>query len=100
MKTYTGEWQEMGGCEVLVNGLPLNPRNDLYDHSPDGMRWSYGGSGCAQLALAILADLYDDKLAMRLHQPFKWLTIANFPKEDFKMTEEQVRKVVKQIQDE
>jgi len=41
---------------VLVNGKDLNPRSDLMNHSPDGFNWGYGGSGPAQLALAILAD--------------------------------------------
>jgi len=43
-------------CVVLVDGKPLAPRNDLFDHSPSGFEWGYGGSGPAQLALALLAD--------------------------------------------
>jgi hypothetical protein len=37
----------------------------------------YGGSGPAQLALAILADhLGDDQKAVRLHQDFNWSVVA------------------------
>jgi hypothetical protein len=37
----------------------------------------YGGSGPAQLALAILADhLGDDAAAVCLHQVFKWSVVA------------------------
>ena len=34
---------------------PLHKRLDLANHSPTGFSWGYGGSGPAQLALAILA---------------------------------------------
>jgi len=69
----------------LVNGkrahLPV--RLDLYNHSPDGFEYGYGGSGPAQLALALLADvLGDDDRAVRLHQPFKWRVIARLAQED------------------
>jgi hypothetical protein len=39
---------------------PLDPRYDLRNHSPAGFEWGYGGSGPAQLALAILADATGD----------------------------------------
>lgn len=51
---------------------PLELRLDLWNHSPTGFEWGYGGSGPAQLALAILADATEDaSLAIRLHQDFK-----------------------------
>lgn len=59
MKTYIGERLEHG-CEVYVledgKRRPLSLRLDLRNHSPEGFEWGYGGSGPAQLALAILAD--------------------------------------------
>jgi hypothetical protein len=58
-------------------GYPLPLRLDLQNHSPTGFAWGYGGSGPAQLALAILADhLGDDARAARLHQRFKWRAIG------------------------
>lgn len=43
-------------CHVLVNDqVPLPLRLDLRSHSPAGFAWGYGGSGPAQLALALLA---------------------------------------------
>lgn len=57
----------------------LDPRLDLRNHSPDGFAWGYGGSGPAQLALAILCDaLGDDERAEQLYQPFKDATVARF----------------------
>jgi hypothetical protein len=58
----------------------LPPRNDLLDHSPDGFQWGYGGSGPAQLALALIADATgDDRLAVRVHQRFKAEIVAGLP---------------------
>ena len=55
----------------------LDPRHDLYNHSPDGFEWGYGGSGPAQLALAILAHATcDARLSLRLYQLFKREVIA------------------------
>jgi hypothetical protein len=55
---------------------------DLFNHSPTGLEWGYGGSGPAQLALALLADaLNDDALALALYQRFKWKFIATIPQD-------------------
>jgi hypothetical protein len=55
--------------------LPLKLRLDLWRHA-ECFDWGDGGAGAAQLALAILADLVGDRLAIRLHQGFKWQRIA------------------------
>ena len=76
---------------MFVNGRPLNPRLDLWNHSPTGFEWGYGGSGPAQLALALLADhLGDDRKAVELHQPFKWAVVAKLPKQGWTLTTEQI----------
>jgi hypothetical protein len=67
---------------VYLDGRLLTPMRSqaVWNHSPDGFNWGYGGSGPAQLALAILlAAGLDDQRAMRLHQRFKWAVIANLP---------------------
>jgi hypothetical protein len=59
--------------------LPLDPRpsQKVWNHSPDGFQWGYGGSGPAQLSLAILLDVTGDKdRSVRLHQEFKRDKIA------------------------
>lgn len=69
-------------------GQALDPRFDLRRHSPTGFEWSYGGSGPAQLALAICADhLKDDELALKVYQYFKANVIAVQPKEGFVMAD-------------
>ncbi len=44
----------------------------IYNHSPDGFSVGYHGSGCAQLALALLLEATNDEtLSARFHQEFK-----------------------------
>ena len=79
-KTYIGipHRDSISGQSLVTvcNGqksAPLPLRLDLFNHSPTGFSWGYGGSGPAQLALALLADaLGHDDLAVRLHQAFKF----------------------------
>jgi hypothetical protein len=80
--------------------LPL--RLDLLNHSPTGFSWGYGGSGPAQLALALLADaLGDDNRASRLHHAFKFKVVAAWPEgERWWITAEQTAAVAKVIDQE
>jgi len=97
MATYRGLRRDDGQPVVTVDGLTLNPRTDLMNHSPDGLEWGYQGSGPAQLALAILAHHFGlpvpaprgalalgadtpEIRVIRLHQPFKVATVARFPR--------------------
>ena len=82
---YRGRREAIGICDVVVmdtdvDGHKLDPRFDLVNHSPTGFEWGYGGSGPAQLSLAILADyLGDDQMALDLYQDFKWDIVAQLP---------------------
>lgn len=57
-------------------GLPL--RLDLFRHSPAGFAWGYNGSGPAQLALAMTAEVVGDDWAQLggLYQQVKERLIA------------------------
>ena len=103
MKSYHG-WRDDDGVAhviILSNGFRSLPvRLDLVNHSPDGFEWGYGGSGPAQLALALLADaLEDDKLADLLHQDFKWRHVASIPQDvgAWHMTADEVRAAARAI---
>ncbi|HWH58438.1 MAG TPA: DUF6166 domain-containing protein [Terriglobales bacterium] len=87
------------GSEVWVsrdNSVKrLNPRFDLRHHSPTGFEWGYGGSGPAQLALALLADWSgDDGFALQHYQNFKFKLIAGLPRREWELTGAQIREVV------
>lgn len=97
MKHYVGERTE-AGCQVDVldgshpnGGYPLGPRHDLRNHSPDGFNWGYGGSGPAQLALALLADaLGDDEKAQRLYQDFKFKVVGRLEGDKWELSQEEI----------
>lgn len=80
------------GGNVTVDGKSLKKRFDLRKHSPSGFGWGYGGSGPAQLALAIMADfLEDDEAAQTVYQAFKAEVIARIPSDAaWELTGEQI----------
>lgn len=86
------------GVACTVNGKPLPLRLDLWNHSPTGFEFGYGGSGPAQLALAILADCCGDELALVFHQAFKWAVIARLPGPGASLTGTFVRDVLSGLQ--
>jgi len=76
----------------------LSARRDLFNHSPCGFEWGYGGSGPAQLALAILCKvMHDDERAVRLHQPFKFRVVAGWG-DQFLITESEVWAHISEIE--
>jgi hypothetical protein len=97
MRTYRGWRDGRGDCHVIVHEgheLPrsLDLRLDLDNHSPTGFNWGYGGSGPAQLALALLADaLGDDRQAARLHQIFKRSVVVWLKRDAWEMTDEEIK---------
>ena len=87
MKVYRGKRLD-GGTEITVNGKPLR---HVVRHSPTGMEWGYGGSGPADLALSILTDCFNVPEVERLYGSFKWEIVAGLPRENWELTEEQIR---------
>jgi len=71
-----GVYTESGGAR---RALP--PRYDLAMHSPTGYSWGYGGSGPAQLALALASLVVGGRadLALSCYQRLKWDLIARLP---------------------
>lgn len=113
MKTYMGRRDGRGDAIVEVldgNGgrIPLPLRLDLVNHSPTGFEWGFGGSGPAQLALALLADalqghapptLKADDVAERLHHDFKHSIIARLAQsEAWSITESRVREIAQLLE--
>lgn len=67
--------------QIWLNGKYLSPSKSqsVVNHSPDGFNWAYGGSGPAQLALAICMELgIQDS-----YQAFKWEIVESLPKSNF-----------------
>jgi len=95
MERYFWGWRERDGTPQVRwadggRGHLLSARRDLFNHSPCGFEWGYGGSGPAQLALAILCKvLHDDERAVQLYQQFKFRVVAGWG-DQFLITEREV----------
>lgn len=76
---------ELEPAKVWIDDRPLLPGKSqkIFNHSPEGFAWGYGGSGPAQLALAILLRVTDEATAVWNHQDFKWDFISRLPQSDF-----------------
>jgi hypothetical protein len=108
LKTYTG-YRMPGDQGTAAPGLvtvhqegraprPLDPRFDLRQ-AADALNWGYGGSGPAQLALALAADvLGDDEAALDVHRRLRSRLVAGLPRDGWAHTEEQVRRIIHDIQ--
>lgn len=88
MKTYSGHRTENGCAVTVSDGHGLDPRFDLRKHSLTGFEWGYGGSGPAQLALALAADvLGDDEAALDVYQRLKSRVVGRLPADGWTLTE-------------
>ena len=105
-RVYRGERLRDGNCSVWFehaavqqNGneptrRPLSLHLEVRGHSPTGFAWGYGGSGPAQLALALLVDaLGDAELAEQHYQAFKWSFVARWT-ESWSITAREIREFV------
>lgn len=75
-----------GAGPVHIDGVLLDPAPSqaVFNHSPDGFAWGYGGSGPAQLALAILLHAgVLPNTALALHQRFKAEFLATLERSSF-----------------
>jgi Family of unknown function (DUF6166) len=81
---WTGRYTRAHWFEVWLNGVPLDLTASLAVriHSPTGPAWGYGGSGPAQLALAILLEEIGQPRAELYYQDFKRRVLAGLPCEE------------------
>ena len=100
MKHYSGR-REGYAVIVTVDGRRLNPRFDLWNHSPTGFEWGYSGSGPAQLALALLADhLGNAEKALNLYQRFKWAVVAELSYREWILTSDEIEQHLQKLREE
>lgn len=86
--TYSGTRRRDGTTLVSVNGRTLDPRADFRSQQVTTFDWGYDGrGGPAQLALAILADHFDDdERARRHYDTFMRRVIGRLPREGWVLT--------------
>jgi hypothetical protein len=103
MKLYEGT-RTPDGCAVTVREgsgqpRPLAKRLDLRCHSATGFEWGYPGSGPAQLALALAADvLGDDDRAQDCYQELKRKVVTPLPREHWSLTGDQLLAAIEAIE--
>lgn len=107
MKTYKG-YRAYGGVgrvtvtsdSGVVSVLDPGPSQRLRNHSPDGFNWGYGGSGPAQLALALLLEHFDGDAAraLSMYQDFKFKVIGRLDQDsDWSLTSDDITLAVTSI---
>ena len=93
MKTYRGrrsDRQVGPHCVQVAEEGSVRPLLHRVRHSPDGFEWGYGGSGPADLARSILADVLGRIPAPALYQAFKFDHVATWGNE-WSITEDEIR---------
>jgi hypothetical protein len=105
VRTYIGKRVD-AACEVwyidekgIQRELPL--RLEVRNHSPTGFEWGYGGSGPAQLALALMLNYFESfhkdgniGAAQIMYQAFKFAVVGKLPSEGWSMTTADIRTFV------
>ena len=108
-KTYIGtpHRESVSGQSLVTvcdgqKSEPLPLRLDLFNHSPTGFSWGYGGSGPAQLALPSLPMRWATMTGLfGCIKTFKFKVVACWPEgERWWITAEQIAAVVKVIEQE
>ena len=93
MKEYSGK-RTIDGIVVTVDGAPLDERFDIQIFDDKGFEWSYEGSAPRQLALAVLADHFDDpNLARDKVEYFMTSVVANLDN-DWTFTSQEIDKAL------
>jgi len=106
VKTYYAPlgFRDVDVAEVLIRNAdgterPLPLRLDVINHSPTGFAWGYGGSGPAQLALAIACDLVGAKRAVGVYQSLKSRVIAALDQNvGWELDEDLLRQIIDDIE--
>ena len=87
------------GCHLYKSNddyqIEISPDRSLevYNHSPTGFEWGYGGSGPSQLALAIMLEVTDDdRKALNLYYDFKYDVIAGLADNQWTLPLEQIER--------
>ena len=107
MKAFVGIRDSDGTCHLYLKDsenltkIPPDRSQAVYNHSPDGYEWGYGGSGPSQLALAIMLEVTnDDRKALSLYYDFKYDVIAGLADEEWILPLKQIERWIAAQQEE
>jgi hypothetical protein len=84
-----GHWETK---QVWIDGREVCPERSMgvRRYSPNGFSWGDGGSGAAQLALALLLELTHEDLALLWYQDVQWHIVAPLAQGDFVIDSQEI----------
>jgi hypothetical protein len=84
-----GSWDTK---QVWIGGREVRPERSLRvrNHSPDGFSWGDGGSGPAQLALALLLEITTEEMALLWYQDIQSHIVAQLAQDDFVIDSQEI----------
>jgi hypothetical protein len=84
-----GKWDTK---QVWIGGREVRPERSVRvrHHSPEGFSWGDGGSGSAQLALALLLELTHEELALLWYRDVQGYIVARLAQEDFVIDSQEI----------
>lgn len=93
MNKYRGFRGPYNDAIVMKNDqlLPLCNSLLIRSHSPTGFNWGYGGSGPAQLALALLLEETDEEKARVYYQRFKREVVAGWQRDSWEFSSHDIK---------
>jgi len=95
-KVYAGTRMKAVGSGVLISvGTSMTDIHGLRHivrHSPTGMEFGYSGSGPADLALSILTDVFDGRVALAdlYYMEFKFEYVASWLSDEWVVTSDDI----------
>jgi len=81
---YVGVRYSDGELRITADAKALDPADSqsVWNHSPDGFNWGYGGAGPRLLARGILYEVCEDaEVAIQLEQRYKWDVVARLSRQ-------------------
>jgi hypothetical protein len=89
MMEIRGRWETK---QVWIGGREVRPERSLRvrNHSPDGFSWGDGGSGPAQLALALLLEITTEEMALLWYQDVRTHIVAQLAQADFVIDSQEI----------
>ena len=83
--------------------FPLRLYTNVRNHSPNGFEWGYGGSGPAQLALAMCLEVLagepdGERRALECYQDVKWRFVGRLEAETWELRGEEVREYIRTLE--
>ncbi len=86
-KTYHGKRGGDHARVTVTEDGTTRPLRHIVHHSPTGFEWGYGGSGPADLALALCADVLGERPSVALYQAVKESLVCGIAEDEWHLSD-------------